>query len=203
MGRIRCFLLEPTSEESVKLRRYSHQQGGCPQKGYHDASLFLERLPVQSEHQDLFSREAHSDISHDDSRWPTACACGYTFSEQDEWQYFIERLYRRADTGELLTLKDAPAGAMWYSPWFDQFYIPQDEHVLVVKTPGGDWIIDSQASNCTMPEDHRQEKHHCWVRAGTPPDVTAGKDGPTCAAGAGSIQCGTYHGFLRNGYLEE
>lgn len=68
---------------------------------------------------------------------------------------------------------------------------------LHVKLPNGDdWDIDSRASNCTLPND---TTHRCWVREGEPPKVTAGKAGPTCDAGAGSIQSGGYHGFLRDG----
>jgi hypothetical protein len=61
-------------------------------------------------------------------------------------------------------------------------------------------MIDSRASNCTLPNDR---EHKCWIRHGTPPDLTVDKNGKTCAAGAGSIQLGNYHGFLRNGHLEE
>lgn len=69
---------------------------------------------------------------------------------------------------------------------------------LWVQTPGGVWCIDSRASNCTMPYDY---EHRCWIRHGEPPDVTVDKAGTTCSAGAGSIQCGDYHGFLQNGSL--
>jgi hypothetical protein len=140
---------------------------------------------------------------HDDPRWPTTCTCGYTFREEDEWQRNVDQIYRRVDTGEEMTLPDAPAGAMWYAPWLDQFHTPQGPHNLIVKTPGGEWAIDSQSSNCGLQEDRKQEQHHCWVRSGTPPDVNVDKDGKTCSAGAGSIQCGSYHGFLRHGWLEE
>jgi hypothetical protein len=56
-----------------------------------------------------------------------------------------------------------------------------------------------QASNCTLPGD---KKHHCWIRHGEVPNLTVDKAGVTCAAGAGSIQAGDYHGFLRNGEFE-
>jgi hypothetical protein len=116
-----------------------------------------------------------------------------------------DTLYERIDTGELDILSGFGPGAMWFAPWLDDIYCkPQLEHTLVVKTPGGDWVIDSCARNCTIPDDHKQEKHHCWIIEGTvPPDITVGKNGPTCGAGAGSIWAGKYHGFLRNGYLEE
>src|SRR5579885_2239978 len=72
--------------------------------------------------------------AHDDPRWPHVCVCGYAFTEEDHWQRFVEDLYRRVDTGEEMTLHDAPAGAMWYYPYGDKFHVPQDAHNLVVKT---------------------------------------------------------------------
>ena len=71
-------------------------------------------------------------------------------------------------------------------------------HLLVVCPSGQSWDIDSRASNCTMPDDRT---HRCWVRHGEPPNLTVDKAGKTCAAGAGSIIAGSYHGFLRNGEL--
>jgi hypothetical protein len=77
-----------------------------------------------------------------------------------------------------------------------------DGRVLIVRLPDRhDWVIDSRANNCTMPLD---DKHWCWVRTGKPEDGTldVGKSGRTCAAGAGSIATGSYHGFLRHGRLQ-
>lgn len=130
-----------------------------------------------------------------------------------DWQQVGEHgkrrspIYRRSDTGEELALNDAPVGAMWYADWYlsedgeRKHHLIQpgpDGHVLVVRTPGGDWCVDSRASNCTMPDD---DEHHCWVRHGEPPNITVDKNGHTCRAGAGSIAVGDYHGFLRDGHL--
>jgi hypothetical protein len=75
-------------------------------------------------------------------------------------------------------------------------------HLVVIVPDGGHWDIDSRANNCTMPEDR---VHRCWVRRGSPEDgtidVTKGSPGESCAAGAGSIQHGDYHGHLRHGKL--
>lgn len=80
-----------------------------------------------------------------------------------------------------------------------QYYRPgPDGRTLFVVTPGGVWNVDERASNCTLPNDN---EHYCWVRHGIPPMVTVDKVGKTCAAGAGSIMMGKYHGFLRNGKL--
>lgn len=118
-------------------------------------------------------------------------------------------LYRRADTGETTTLAAAPVGAMWDASWYREqakdgvnprlFWAPVEGVNLIVKTPGGDWYVDGRASNCDQPD----RPHRCWVRHGTAPDITVDKNGDTCGAGAGSIQQGSYHGFLRNGWLEQ
>ena len=80
-------------------------------------------------------------------------------------------------------------------------------HLYVILPNGAGWAIDSRSSNCTRPTD---KIHRCWVRHGTPPNITVDKNGDTCQAGGGSIMvskvkdCGKgYHGFLRNGELVE
>jgi hypothetical protein len=115
--------------------------------------------------------------------------------------------WKRADTGEILELRDAGPGAMWFATWLDlegtspQRYYGFDNQFsppLIVRTPGGDWNVDSRASNCTLPND---KIHRCWCRHGEAPNITVDKNGATCAAGAGSIISGDYHGFLRDGKL--
>lgn len=112
--------------------------------------------------------------------------------------------YRRADTGEVKTrIPDFGPGAMWDAWWYrgvtgGPFLDPlPDGRSIVVTLPNGhDWCIDMRSSNCTLPDD---TAHHCWVRHGEPPNITVDKDGLTCQAGAGSIQSGSYHGFLKSG----
>jgi hypothetical protein len=99
----------------------------------------------------------------------------------------------------------APPGAMWFAEWMSDLAggaflggRPADGW-LVVRLPNGhDWMPDTRASNCTLPDDN---DHRCWVRHGAPPNVTVDKNGRTCAAGAGSIASGSYHGFLQAGQL--
>jgi len=96
--------------------------------------------------------------------------------------------WRRVDTGEE---QKGPylfgPGAMWYMPWLEARYPtepdrPQpwgrgpDGRILHVQTPGGGWIIDGRANNCTMKDDN---EHRCWIRHGTPPNITADKNGNT------------------------
>lgn len=120
-----------------------------------------------------------------------------------------EPLYRRSDTGGLVTLREAPVGALWDATWYDRRpdFTGADGISLVVRTPGGVWHVDSEASNCTRPGDR---SHKCWVRHGDPRDpqglrngqpLHVDKQGETCATGAGSIIAGSYHGFLHHGHL--
>lgn len=201
-SRIRCFWLEPTDQVEMSLRRYA--RGDCKlmpgQYSRHDASVVIGRSAASEMPR---GHAVHGDLwSHVDERWPKQCACGYQFRDEDEWQFNPDRLYRRSDTGDLVTLRAAPAGAMWNASWFtdSQMYRGPDGRSICVKTPGGEWMIDGPASNCTKPNDLG---HKCWVRHGEPPDLTIDKKGNTCSAGAGSIMAGKYHGFLRAGWLEE
>ncbi|MGZ6321804.1 MAG: hypothetical protein ACXWQR_21185 [Ktedonobacterales bacterium] len=112
-------------------------------------------------------------------------------------------LYRHAETGEEMTLKDAPVGAIVRAEWASWCRSQDDGAPLIIKLPDGDlWYVDGPAGNCTMPDDPNQERHHCWVRHGEPPNLTVDKNGATCDAGAGSIASTHYHGFLRSGVLE-
>ncbi len=212
MARTRCFLIEPTDRVRISLRRFSRDNTPdcCPRYAgrysYHTTMVFLREEEARRNAQGYLCNGVGPTLPHDDARWPRACDCGYIFTEDDTYQHFDELLYRRVDTGELVTLRDVPAGAMWEAPWLDQFHRPQGRHNLVVKLPdGSDWAVDGPANNCTWPGgDAKQEQHHCWTRRGEPPDVDVGKNhGPTCAAGAGSIATARWHGFLRNGWLED
>lgn len=194
---IKVFFIEPAGRQRASLRRYHDSQMRCEASGcgYHNAHVPIEDLP---EGDPSVSFRDAAEARAWDSRWPTHCACGYEFADTDHWQHFALTLYRRPDTGEEMTLRDAPVGACWDATW-DRRKGP-DGRSLWVKTPGGEWMIDGRASNCTMPDD---KEHRCWVRHGRPEDGTlhVDKNGHTCAAGAGSIIAGSYHGFLHNGHL--
>ena len=193
---VRCFWLEPTAHVRVSLRRYA-SDSKCPQRGgCHDA-----RVPVDVR-EDLVDEDGVLRICRDeypdDPRWPDACACGYVFGDDDARQVFTDLLYRRADTGAVLALADAPPGAMWDAVWWPDK--GPDGRCLMVRCPDGrDWMIDGRANNCTSPND---AEHRCWVRTGEVPNITVGKSAPgqrTCSAGGGSIATQGYHGFLRDG----
>lgn len=208
-----CFFLEETDQTRLLLRRFASGTA-CPKGSYHDAMVFLKNVPTRriTEPDGSWHYDSHCEEKpgKDDPRWPLACDCGHLFAPEDTYQLFCDRLYRRLDTGEIMTLREAPAGALWYGAWLEDWegiWKGPDGRILMCRTPSGDWNIDSRASNCTMPED---EHHRCWVRHGDPTDPLGLKTGQplhvdkaslTCQAGAGSIQCGNYHGFLHGGHL--
>jgi len=169
------------------------------------------RFPIGDHPEDRESSGAHRYVEPPpltDERWPTKCdKCGVEFEPSAHAHVLTTELYRRHDTGQLLTLNEAPPGAMWYGHYYD-YRGPRAENgedvkrdTLIVRCPDGwDWTIDGRASNCTMVND---QAHRCWVRHGDPSRgelVTVDKNGLTCGAGAGSIMTldQKYHGFLVN-----
>lgn len=179
---IDCFMLEPSDQQVVSLRRYVgfKEEGPCPTSGvrYHTANVEIIRAPYD----DAPSGDLHP---HIDPRWPMACGCGHVFLDEDHWSRDVRRLYRRSDTGELVTLHNPPVGAMWFAPWHEDNYKGPDGQCLVVQTPSGDWVIDGRSS-----------KGEGWTRTGTPPLVTA-KPSIFMNPPDG------YHGHLTNGQLVE
>lgn len=213
------FWLDPTDDVAVGLRRYaSGRDGFTCADGYHSALAFTGVEPAVWDDSDgRRTLAARPEAPHDDPRWPTECArrCGYRFGDADNWQAWQELLYRRADTGELVTLRQrhpedpadaptsAPGGAMWNAWWMPggPAWRGPDGVCLMVRLPDGhDWHVDGEASNCTRKGDRT---HKCWIRRGDPrqANVTVDKNGETCAAGAGSIASNGYHGFLVDGTL--
>ena len=196
---IKCFLIEKTNDTFRFLRRYA-SGSECPAEGYswHDAEI-----PIEDGIGDADQTRGGADdillIKELKDQFPEKCKCGYEFKETDIWQIFRERKYRD-ERGNFYTLNNAQVGAIWRATWYEDMpsMCGLDGKAYMVKTPGGDWHIDGQASNCTKPEDN---VHKCWCRHGEAPNFTVDKNGNTCNAGGGSILKGNYHGFLRNGYL--
>lgn len=198
MERTRCFFLEPTERDAIQLRRVSVIAKCSNPWGYHTAKVKIGECPSAENRPEGCGVTAESD-----PQWPTKCDhCGYLFGKDDLKITDHPTLYRRTDTGQEFPLSEAPAGAMWYADWFENGRKGWDGHQLEVKLPDGHvWSPDNRASNCTLPQD---DEHRCWVRHGTPPDITVDKQGKTCAAGAGSILSRSgWHGFLRQGWLEK
>ncbi len=184
-------MLEPIERARLSLRRYrSGSEGGteaqrtCPgPMGYHDATAPIDEVDDVRDDVGNWKLPSGDLWPHDDPRWPTACGCGYQFVTGDAWQLFVDHLWRRLDTGEIVALRDASVGAMWYADWLP--WRGPDGRCLCVKTPGGDWVVDGPATN--------SDRVPAWTRTGVPPDVTVD----------GSIGAGTYHGWLRGGFLVE
>jgi hypothetical protein len=201
------FWVEENGECLVALRRYTNSTGGwtCAEGWHHAMSPQIGTVPSNVDDEGVMHPDP-GEIPHDDSRWPTHCqtGCGYAFTDEDRWQVWTDRMYVNPATSEVWPKRDLPPGATYSAPWYRRFYDrqtpPDDGITLCVKLPNGhDWCVDSEASNC----DRKGQEHSCWVRSGDPrkAEVTAGKSGNTCSAGAGSILSGDYHGFLQSGVL--
>lgn len=199
---IECFLLLPTSRVWRSLRRYSKHDARCKGNGsFHNAHFKLGQ--VESLKDGTFAHDLMPCPPPADPRWPLKCDhCDYVFKRDDAYQVFEERVYVTAKGAEH-SLRKPPVGAMWNADWLPESMQGDDGQAIMVQTPGGKWLIDGPASNCTKPDDRgKYPKHHrCWIRHGIPPKLTVDKQGVSCNAGAGSIQCGNYHGFLRHGFL--
>lgn len=210
MAPVKVFWSERAPFADESLRRFSLKTT-CPAthegKGCHDASVqFGEVAYPLPPPEDRYERGwGLDDVDHTDPRWPTKCErCAYVFTPDDSWQHNFERKYQpvgTTDQASRFTLRKPTPGAMWDAWWMPECWKGVDGIALMVALPNGrDWHVDGRASNCTLPND---DKHRCWVRHGDPRtgNVHVDKSGLTCAAGAGSILAGNYHGFLHNGYL--
>ena len=200
---IKCFWLEPTDREKRYLRRYSSGSKCSGPMSYHDAMNFLDEGHEEIDPETRCWKDSGQTAADFKGHplWPTHCTCGYEFQEADERQLFSSHIYRRADTGEEMTLREAPDGAMWDAFWYPEESKTRgnDGRVIICRVPNGhDWTIDGKATNCTRPDDFT---HKCWIRHGEPPNLTVDKNGDTCGAGAGSVQTANWHGFLRGGEL--
>lgn len=211
MPRIACFLIEPIEKVARILRVDTMVKcPASPYDGYHTSRTYFDVVVapvIYSNAADVGAEDLDDMLKADPSRpWPQFCEhCYMPLAEIGESYRYVDRfrIWRNAETGTNYEAPHkAPAGAMYRATWLTEHCTSQDDGApLIVNTPGGAWLVDDQASNCTMPDDRRQERHHCWVRHGVPPLITVDKAGVTCGAGAGSIQCGNYHGFLQQGYL--
>lgn len=168
---VRCFLLEPTDRARLLLRRYGRSDAPCTAHhgmGYCNAYTGIGEasLELVEQHPDEF---VFGEMNRRDPRWPTVCeACGQPFDEGDHWQRTWDVLYRRTDTCEAVTIRTAPPGAMWYADWMGDHNRGPDGRCLVVKTPGGEWMIDGPAFDA----HGRVTNPRGWTRTGAPPRVT-------------------------------
>ena len=185
---IPCFFLEPTEQGERFLRRFASGKtsGPCTEKSYHDHEVVIGRAPFPADPE--LDGTYLEGFPEDDPQWPTTCSCGYVFAEEDTRQAHVSRLYKRADTGELMRLSMAPSGAMWHADWFPAVAsrkMGPDGHFLVLRTPAGDWHVDGPSSSGGF-----------WQRKGEVPNVTA-------TPSINITGATKYHGWLRNGVLVE
>jgi hypothetical protein len=188
MSEVVCFYLQPLGKIRRSLRRFRSSDIKCPKPyqgwDYCNAECFIDELPYPIKQ----VVESYS-FPHDDPRWPNACTgCGAPFKDDDTWQVFVDTLYTRSDTGEVTTIREAPAGAMWDSWWMpDAYRNKTDGLALILKLPGGHtWGVDGPSSS------HKEAG--AWTRTGTPPKLTASPS---------ILVPGGYHGWLRDGVLVE
>lgn len=178
----------------VYLRRFCYSSkvpaGSCA----HDAKVKLSD-EIHPPHEGVHPHYGGSNELYPAEMWPQKCDhCGADLPADTEFQVFNKRLYNspsgHPEPGDLYWITWYPENMHW-----DNHVGP---HLCAVLPNGREWVIDSRASNCTMPGDRT---HRCWVRHGDPEtgQVHVDKNGHTCNAGAGSIASGDYHGFLHNG----
>lgn len=124
-----------------------------------------------------------------DPRWPTHCACGREFAEDEPWQVLSHVLYAREDGQKEWTVRDLPPGAMFDTPWLPKTWVGPDGRSLSVSLPpqvedmmANIWHIDGESSSGGR-----------WTRTGEPPELTVSP----------SILTNRYHGFLHNGVLTD
>ena len=189
---VECFVLHPIPRGLESLRRfvYTTKNGACSKSGYgcHDATVAIGEVEMDTPEEGKYEQYIQPDsISHDDSRWPKTCVCDYEFTDKDEWQINHDRFYARDDGTGVTTWHAAPSGAMRIAWWMGECFRGPDGKTWAVKLPdGSDWIIDGPANN-------GRKDGPAWTRTGTAPLFTANP----------SIKSPNYHGFLRNGRLEE
>ncbi len=143
---------------------------------------------------------------------PTRChRCGAAWAGEKCWGFASTDGRYDTPTGELspgcMYWASTTKFGSWSEGWkhsldgikcFDGWTNCDGRHLIVMLPNSRHWDINSRASNCGLPDD---TVHRCWIRHGEPPNVTVDKAGQTCQAGAGSIQSGDWHGFLRAGEL--
>lgn len=188
----KCFLVVPLPLAERSLRRYSKSFGKDVCAGawsYHNASRVIETdVPFDEV---WFGRGDSTAGGWDrkDPRWPTKCdRCSYQFTDEDNWQVNLTKIFEGADVVIRRPLEEMPPGAVWLiekdSPLADVCMGepgPDGKH-LFCKLPGGtQWQVDGPSWN-------NGQRGPGWTRTGTVPDtlsVTPSINVP-----------GVYHGFL-------
>lgn len=182
---ISCRLLEHTGRTRYTLRRYSEAKCAL-RPGYHNGESGVVGETEDDPAKDYFGSNPPF-FTTTDERWPRRCACGYAFMDEDKSHVFANPLFKFTDTGDVVTLAAAPAGAMWDASWWPEK--GADGKAWSVRLPdGSDWMTEGKAGNCACPSD---PNHRCWSRSGVAPALTV----------MPSIATPRWHGWLRDGRL--
>jgi hypothetical protein len=131
-------------------------------------------------------------LPHDLPNWPKCCElCGYEFKDNDAWQVWTNRFYTRTDTGEEMTTREAPFGAMWD---LDKKYMDAgpDGIALAVKLP------DAGLHNIRLWTPDEQRSGGGWQRTGDPRKPETLSITPSILASNPP----RFHAFLTNGKLQ-
>lgn len=186
MSDVTCYWLEPTDKIRRDLRRYRNDLVSCPsprpdRTAACDCSAYLDTIPYPPKE----TIESYT-WPRTDERWPKKCdRCGYVFQEHDAWQVFVDRIYKRSDTGAEIVLREAGPGAMWDAFWMPDQWKGPDGMCVAVKLPGGHvWMIDGPSQQNKNPG--------AWTRSGTVPKLTASPS---------ILVPDLYHGWLKEGVL--
>lgn len=178
-------IAEFTGRYERVLRRFCWtREGRCESGAGHDASAVIGQVPAAE------AARAHGDNwPHDDPRWPDRCAaCGYAFTDGDQWQRNDNRVFA-VDGTEFAFWgsfgRCAPPGAMVRADWYDEFAEVPGESWLIALPDGGEWITTQKASG----GGH-------WDVTGTPPHITVS---PSIWHNAPH----GWHGFIRDGILAD
>jgi len=161
---VECFWLEPTSLQRVYLKKWGFST--CL-AGYTRCFSKSPLCVVE------IAEEPIASWPEDDIRWPQHCSqCGKAFGESAGTQLAHELLYKWSGTDILLTISEAPPGAMWDAWWLKKHYEPGPDGIhLVVRLPGMlDWQVDRPPSD----EERKDGKDgdRIWTRTGYVPYVS-------------------------------
>lgn len=184
----KCFMVTKVNTQQVWVRTCDKKHGDdepCNENGKYSTEVF--DIVRQDNGEIVKTGQSYMSLSGViGSMWLEDYVEPNMPKDAQDWSHLDEEGVKRVQN---------PDGSM---PARHPSFIFAEGPQLTVMTPGGRWVIDSRASNCGSPYDYN---HRCWIRHGEPPNITVDKNGATCSAGAGSIQCGSYHGFLQNGEL--
>jgi hypothetical protein len=186
-GAIACFLIEPTHDYRVLLRRLSSSGRACRVRGEWGCEG-ANVLGVETHDEPPCVGDDLAKFPHDTASWPRACDhCERAFDADDAWQVFYECVYRRADgtPGEHYLRSLAP-GAMYDATWLERHRGPDGRSLILQLPDGRPWHVDGPSTN-----------GHGWTRTGDAPRITARPSILT----HGTPERPGYHGWLTDGVL--